>query len=69
MSSYTSNLNLLKKDPATDGNDTFNIKTMPNDNWDKIDEFCNSSKAKIAKGTYVPKWLTDEQVGQIISEE
>ena len=53
MSSYTSNLNLLKKDPTTDGNDTFNIKTMLNDNWDKIDDFCNSSKAKIKMGTYV----------------
>lgn len=53
MGSYTSNLNLLKKDPTTDGNDTFNIKTMLNDNWDKIDDFCNSSKAKIKMGTYV----------------
>ncbi|MBE9913387.1 exosporium leader peptide [Paenibacillus donghaensis] len=38
MASNTPNLGLLKKDPATDGNDTFNIKTMLNDNWDKIDE-------------------------------
>lgn len=38
MSSNTPNLGLLKKDPLTDGNDTFNIKTMLNDNWDKIDE-------------------------------
>lgn len=37
MAEYTPNLNLLKKDPATDGNDTFNIKTMLNDNWDIID--------------------------------
>lgn len=37
MASNTPNLNLHKKDPATDGNDTFNIKTMLNDNWDKID--------------------------------
>lgn len=37
MSSYTKNLNLLKKDPVTDGSETFNIKTMMNDNWDKID--------------------------------
>jgi len=37
MASTTPNLGLLKKDPATDGNDTFNIKTMLNDNWDKID--------------------------------
>lgn len=39
MSSYTTNLNLLKKNPLTDGSDTFNISTMLNDNWDKIDTF------------------------------
>ncbi|WP_059051988.1 tail fiber protein [Paenibacillus senegalimassiliensis] len=38
MASQTPNLNLHKKDPVTDGNDTFNIQTMMNDNWDKIDE-------------------------------
>lgn len=38
MASNTKRLRLLKKDPATDGNDTFNIKTMLNENWDKIDE-------------------------------
>lgn len=38
MASNTPNLNLLKKDPVTDGNDTFNIETMLNENWDKIDE-------------------------------
>jgi hypothetical protein len=37
MASNTPNLNLYKKDPTIDGNDTFNIKTMLNDNWDKID--------------------------------
>ncbi|BFH63896.1 phage tail protein [Paenibacillus azoreducens] len=37
MSSSTPNLGLLKKDPVTDGNETFNIKTMLNENWDKID--------------------------------
>lgn len=37
MASNTPNLNLLKKDPVTDGNDTFNIQTMLNENWDKID--------------------------------
>ena len=37
MTSYTPNLKLLKKDPSTDGNDTFNITTMLNDNWDKVD--------------------------------
>jgi len=38
MSSSTPNLNLLKKNPMTDGSDTFNIQTMLNDNWDKIDD-------------------------------
>ncbi|WP_018885087.1 pyocin knob domain-containing protein [Paenibacillus massiliensis] len=37
MGSNTTNLNLLKKDPITDGDQTFNIETMLNDNWDKID--------------------------------
>lgn len=37
MASYTENLNLLKKNPLTEGNDNFNIDEMLNDNWDKID--------------------------------
>lgn len=37
MATNTSRLGLLKKDTTTDGNDTFNIKTMLNDNWDLID--------------------------------
>ncbi|MGG1612214.1 GDSL-type esterase/lipase family protein [Paenibacillus sp. FSL K6-2441] len=37
MATNTPNLNLLKKDPIADGNETFNIQTMLNDNWDKID--------------------------------
>lgn len=37
MATTTKNLLLLKKDVATDGNETFNIKTILNDNWDKID--------------------------------
>lgn len=37
MASQTPNLDLLKKDPVIDGNDTFNIETMLNENWDKID--------------------------------
>lgn len=38
MPSNTPNLDLLKKDPITDGADTFNIETMLNGNWDKIDD-------------------------------
>ncbi|MED0680597.1 hypothetical protein P4T20_15040, partial [Aneurinibacillus thermoaerophilus] len=38
MASNTPNLGLYMKDPIADGNDTFNIQTMLNDNWIKIDE-------------------------------
>lgn len=37
MASNTPNLQLYKKDPVTDGADVFNIETMLNENWDKID--------------------------------
>ncbi|MCY9660300.1 pectinesterase family protein [Paenibacillus chondroitinus] len=37
MPSTTMNLGLYKKNPSTDGNDTFDINTMLNDNWDRVD--------------------------------
>ena len=37
MATTTPNLALLKKDPVADGADTFNIETMLNENWDKVD--------------------------------
>lgn len=47
----TPNLNLLKKDPVVNANDTFNIVTMLNDNWDKIDDAVgNINKNKLSKG-------------------
>lgn len=48
MASNTENLELLKKNPTTDGADTFNIQTMLNDNWDKIDQFAGSLNEKLA---------------------
>ncbi|MTK12099.1 MAG: hypothetical protein F8N39_08430 [Clostridiaceae bacterium] len=47
MASNTPNLNLYKKDPTIDGNDTFNIKTMLNDNWDKIDAAVTAKVDKV----------------------
>lgn len=47
MASNTPNLGLLKKDPMTDGNETFNIETMLNENWDKIDTAVGSCEAEI----------------------
>ena len=48
MATNTPNLELLKKNPTTDGSDTFNIQTMLNDNWDKIDSFAGSLDTKLA---------------------
>lgn len=41
MAGYTDYLNLYYKNPSTDGADTFNVQTMMNDNWEKIDEFAS----------------------------
>jgi hypothetical protein len=54
MASSTTNLALYKKNPTTDGTDTFNITTMLNDNWDKIDAAVaqpNKITAKSASAT------------------
>ena len=37
MARNTAYLGLYCKDPIDDGNDTFNIQTMLNDNWEKLD--------------------------------
>lgn len=43
MAGYTDYLNLYFKNPRTDGADTFNVQTMMNDNWEKIDEFASKA--------------------------
>lgn len=48
MASNTGNLNLLMKDPSVDGADTFNVNTMLNENWKKIDQFAGSVDGKLA---------------------
>ena len=65
MSSYTSNLNLLKKDPTTDGNDTFDIKTMLNDNWDKIDNNVAKHKKNIVYIEESQNWTVPSGVYEI----
>jgi len=49
MSKTTTNLGLYEVDPTTDGALTFDIKTMLNDNFDKIDAVTGSASA-ISKG-------------------
>lgn len=47
MAGNTQNLGLYYKEPIKDGNDTFNIQTMLNDNWNKLDAILNVlSKSK-----------------------
>lgn len=48
MASHTPNLDLLKKDPITDGSQTFNIETMLNENWDKIDSAVGQVREELA---------------------
>jgi hypothetical protein len=58
VSSKTKNLGLLKKDPILDKNDTFNIQTMLNDNWDKLD-------GAVGGGFQQAKAYTDEQISLV----
>lgn len=44
MASNTPALGLYKKDPIADANDTFNIETMLNQNWDRIDNLAQFIK-------------------------
>lgn len=48
MPSQTPNLLLYKKDLQTDGQDTFNIQTMLNDNWDKLDTAVGGKVDKVS---------------------
>jgi len=54
MPSNTTHLNLYKVDTVTDGSNTFNINTILNDNWDKVDTAVNalleSNDAMVFKG-------------------
>jgi hypothetical protein len=57
MASNTENLNLLMKNPSTDGADTFNVQTMLNENWQKIDKNAGTvaqTLANILKPTTPP---------------
>lgn len=64
MASNTPNINLHKKDPVVDGNDTFNIKTMLNDNWDKIDSAIGNINTSIDDIEY-PVTSVNNKTGEI----
>jgi hypothetical protein len=63
LATSTTRLGLLKKDPIADGNDTFNIKTMLNENWDKIDLFAQEVEQQLVDISNV-----DEEVNKLIQQ-
>lgn len=68
MASNTPNLNLLKKDPVTDGNDTFNIRTMLNENWDKIDAAVGEVREELQDIEIPDASLTQAGIVQLSNE-
>lgn len=77
MASNTEHLNLLKKDPVADGNETFNIETMLNENWDKIDAAVGQVREELqdidiplsdaTDGTRSNVAASEKAVGQVMS--
>lgn len=67
MGNNTPNLNLYKANPKEDGESTFNIDTILNDNWDKIDEFKQEYR-ELEDEVLNPKMAkTEKQVASIIN--
>ena len=65
MGEYTKNLQLYKADTLEDGNDTFNINRMLNDNWDKIDEMLKKLPVQNG-GWYINDDTTEEDKAEAL---
>ncbi|QUH29999.1 hypothetical protein [Vallitalea guaymasensis] len=63
MPQYTSNMDLYKVDLETDGNSTFNIMTMLNDNWDKIDSKYDEQEERIRGNSEVVNEVKEDVGG------
>lgn len=65
MPKETQTLRLFEYDTATDGNQLFNINMSLNENWDKIDDFAestnNSKQDKSNLVTSISSLSTDSQ--------
>ena len=68
MSSTTDNLHLYKADPVTDGNDTFNIDTMLNQNWDAVDAAVKAADDKADKAAGDAVTLSNKAKTEAIAE-
>ncbi|APH13578.1 hypothetical protein NPD5_3440 [Clostridium sporogenes] len=67
MSKETENLKLFKYDPETDdfNTTTFNIKQCLNNNWDKIDLYCEDTQKEITDLKEKDK-IQDEEIQKIL---
>lgn len=66
MGEYTKNLQLYKVDTVEDANNTFNIETMLNNNWDKIDEKLEKLPVQNG-GLYINSETTDEDKAEALT--
>ena len=65
MARNTSYLGLYCKDPIDDGNDTFNIQTMLNDNWENLDAIL----MPLTKERGLSRYVTDRLKNYVKSSE
>lgn len=65
MAGNTQNLGLYFKEPIKDGNDTFNIQTMLNDNWNKLDDILSV----LAKNKPLADYITERLQNYVKSDE
>lgn len=56
MANYTEHLNLYEVNPKTDGNMTFNIDSMLNDNWDKLDAYASKMDGMLSNENLLINW-------------
>ncbi|EHB65276.1 tail fiber repeat 2 protein [Paenibacillus lactis 154] len=67
MPSQTPNLDLYKVNGETDGNDTFNVDVVLNDNWDKIDAAVGQIQEDLGNVTVPDASLTQKGIVQLSS--
>ncbi|MCM3494570.1 phage tail protein [Paenibacillus lactis] len=67
MPSQTPNLDLYKVNGETDGNDTFNVDVVLNDNWDKIDAAVGQIQEELGNVTVPDASLTQKGITQLSS--
>ncbi|WP_411553347.1 phage tail protein [Paenibacillus lautus] len=65
MPSQTPNLDLYKVNGETDGNDTFNVDVVLNDNWDKLDAAVGQIKEDLGNVQVPDASLTQKGIVQL----